>query len=144
MIKIEYSVYINRPHQQVFDFVSNPANDPQWVGPVESAKLVSEGPVGVGSILSSEAKFMGRNLESTSEYTVWDPPNQFALKSVGGPISYEQTVTFNAKDTGTQLNLSIQADVGGFFKLAEGLVGKQLNKQVETDFITLKSLLEAE
>ena len=36
-----------------------------------------------------------------------------------------------------------QAELGGFFKLAEGLVGKQIEKQMETDSAKLKKLLEA-
>ncbi len=35
-----------------------------------------------------------------------------------------------------------QAEFGGFFKMAEGLVGKQLEKQLDTDFNGLKRALE--
>jgi hypothetical protein len=37
----------------------------------------------------------------------------------------------------------LEAEVGGFFKLAEPLVGRAARRQTETDMATLKDLLEA-
>jgi hypothetical protein len=37
-----------------------------------------------------------------------------------------------------------EGELGGFFKLAEGLAIKQVKKQVETDGHALKMLLEAD
>jgi len=36
-----------------------------------------------------------------------------------------------------------QAEISGFFKLAEGLVGQRIDKQTEANNATLKLLLEA-
>ncbi|MGB7875775.1 MAG: hypothetical protein WBL25_15450 [Anaerolineales bacterium] len=41
------------------------------------------------------------------------------------------------------ISLSANAEVGGFFKMAEGLVSKQAEKQIESDWAALKKLLEA-
>lgn len=35
------------------------------------------------------------------------------------------------------MTISGQAEIGGFFKLAEGLAGKQLEKQMEADAAAL-------
>jgi hypothetical protein len=35
-----------------------------------------------------------------------------------------------------------QAEMGGFFKIAEGLAGRQLEKQIEKDLAGLKRALE--
>ena len=48
-----------------------------------------------------------------------------------------------SQENGTQVTETFQAEVGGFFKLAEGLVGKQMEKEFDTDFDALKLLLEA-
>ncbi len=42
-----------------------------------------------------------------------------------------------------QLNIRAWAEIGGFFKIAEGLVGKQARKQFDLDFEALKLLLES-
>ena len=30
MYTFEHSVFINRPQEEVFEFLTNPANDPKW------------------------------------------------------------------------------------------------------------------
>ncbi|MGB7874028.1 MAG: hypothetical protein WBL25_06565 [Anaerolineales bacterium] len=59
------------------------------------------------------------------------------------PVPFEGTQKFEAQDGGTQMTLTAQAELGGFFKLAKGLVGKQLEKQMETMLVALKTLLKA-
>ena len=142
MIKFEKSYYIDRPKQEVFDFVTDPANDTKWRDSASSAEWVSESPVGVGSTQRSVDKFLGRKLESTTEITAWDPPNKYGQKSLSGPVPMEFTITFESEGSGTQLTINGQVEFGGFFKMAEGLVGKQLEKQLDTDFNGLKRVLE--
>jgi carbon monoxide dehydrogenase subunit G len=143
MFTYEISIFINRPQQEVFDFLSNPANDLQWRSSVESAEWTSEGPPGVGSTQRSVATFLGRKLDATGEVTIWDPPHQIGLIVVSGPIPWESTMTLEPNENGTQLTVHGQGEIGGLFKIAEGLVGKQAKKAADTEFDALKLLLEA-
>jgi carbon monoxide dehydrogenase subunit G len=142
MITFEKSFFIDRSQQEVFDFLADPTNDKKWRASAASAEWVSEGPVGVGSTLRSVDKFLGRKIESTSEITVWDPPQKFGQKTVSGPVPFEITIKLAAEGGGTQLTADFQAEFGGFFKIAEGLVGKQFEKQLDTDFKGLKRVME--
>ena len=144
MFTFEKSLFINRPPQEVFDFVSDPAKDTEWRNTAGSSEWTSEGPPGVGSTLHSVDKFLGRKIDSTAEITAWDPPNLYGQKVLSGPIPFEFTIKFESKENGTQLTMSGEAEPGGFFKIAEGLVGKQLEKQLDTDFNALKLVLEAD
>jgi len=143
MYKFERSIFINRPVQEVFDFVTNPANNTKWQSGIESAEWTSDGPRGVGSIVKVVAKLLGRKIEVVVEITAWDPPNLWGTKSVGGPIPFEATIKFEAQGGGTLVTETSQAEIGGFFKLAERLVGKQLEKQFEAESAALKLLLES-
>jgi len=143
MYKFESSIFINRPVQEVFDFVTNPANNAKWQSGTESAEWTSDGPPGVGSTIKVVAKLLGRKVEVVAEITGWDPPHLSSSKSVGGPIPFEGTSKFEAQGDGTLLTQTGQAEFGGFFKLAEGLVGKQLEKQGESERAALKLLLES-
>jgi carbon monoxide dehydrogenase subunit G len=142
MIKFEKRYYIDRPKQEVFDFVTDPANDTKWRDSASSAEWISEGPVGVGSTQRSVDKFLGRKIELTTEVTAWDPPNKYGLKTLSGPVPTESTITFESEGSGTQLTINGQVEFGGFFKMTEGLVGKQVEKQLDTDFNGLKRVLE--
>ena len=143
MINFEKSLFINRPQQEVFDYLSNPANDAQWQSSTEVSEWTSEGPPGVGSTQRSVIRFLGRNMDSTLEVTIWDPPLQLGFKVVDGPVPFEASIKLESQENGTQLTQTFQGEPGGFFKIAEGLVGKQVEKQIGTDLDGLKLQLEA-
>lgn len=143
MFKFEKSIFINRPQQEMFDYVNDPANNAQWQSGVELSEWTSESPYGVGSTMKMVRSMLGRKTESTIEVTKWDPPKQSGNKTVSGPVPVEVTTTFEAQEDGTLLTITGQAEFGGFFKMAEGLVGKQVEKQIESDLAALKQILEA-
>ena len=143
MFKFEKSIQINRPQQEVFDFVTDLANDPKWQSSIESVERSSDGPIGAGSTWHYVTKMLGRKSEAEIQMTSFDPPNGASVKAIGGPVPFENTYKFEAQDGGTLLTVSGQAELGGFFKIAEGLAGKQIEKQIEADGAALKKLLEA-
>ena len=143
MVSFEVEKLIGRTPQEVFDYVTDPANDVKWQESAKSSEWVSEAPHGVGSQVHSVNRFMGRNIDSMLEITAWDPPGAFGQKAVSGPIPFEIAMRLEEQDGGTKLTINGTAEAGGFFKIAEGLVGKQLQKQIEKDFETLKQVLEA-
>jgi uncharacterized membrane protein len=143
MFKFEKSITINRPQQEVFDFVMNLENDPKWQDSIESAKQMSDGKIGVGSTWHYVTKYLGRKSETEIQLTSYDPPNGASVKAINGPVPFENTYKFESNGNGTKMTISGQAEIGGFFKLAEGLAGKQIEKQMEADAAALKTLLEA-
>ena len=143
MATFTVTTFINRPLQEVFDFMTNPASFAQWQSGTKSAKWASDGPVGVGSIFQSVGEMMGREMKFDGEITQWDPPNMWGIKGGSGPMKFEGISKFESKDGGTQVTQTFQGEVGGFFSIAEGLAIKQLQKQVENDGGALKKLLEA-
>lgn len=143
MIKFEQSIFINRSPEEVFDYMSDPTNDMQWRDSAISAEWTSQAPHGVGSTVRSVDKIMGRKMESTAEITAWERPTLWGQKSLEGPMPFEMTVRFEGKEQGSQLTLTGSAQPGGFFKLAKGLVRKQLLAQLEADLNGLKRVLEA-
>lgn len=142
MFKFEKTILINQSPEEVFKFITNPANDSKWRDSSVSGEWTSDGPIGVGSIQKSVGKIMGRKMETTSEVTTWDPPSEYGWKAVDGPIPYEANQKLESKDGGTQLTFSGWAEIGGFFKVAEGLVGQQLEKQMDKDLNGLKVYME--
>ena len=143
MFTFEHSIFINRPQEEIFDFVSDPANDPQWRPAVELSEWSSECPPGVGSTLHNVTKFMGRKLETTSEIMIWDPPNQIGINVVDAPVPYEFTFSLEARKDGTQFTGNFQGELGGLFSLAEGLVARQAEKEIVSNLDALKGVMEA-
>jgi carbon monoxide dehydrogenase subunit G len=139
----EISVFIDRPPQEVFDFIANPDNELLWQKNLLSSEWISPDPVGIGSTKRVVTKVFGRKLEATAEYTVWDPPNMYSFKVDDGPFSVVGTTNFRPEENGTKVTLVGQIEGAGILKLLEGLVVKQAKKQDSRNFNTLKLLLEA-
>ena len=143
MVKVEGTIVINRPIEEVFAFLTNPDNAPLWQGSVLESKQTSEGPVGVGTSGQMVSQFLGRRMESTWEVTEYELNRKATLKSTSGPVPYKQSATVESVDEGTKATLVAEYEVGGFFKLAEPIVDRMVQRQAETDFAILKDLVEA-
>ena len=145
MLRIEKSIEINQPIVKVFEFVRNPENEPLWRTEIYESQLASEAPFGVGSKINQTVHFLGRNIEGSAEITVYEPNQNFSWKLICGPIPGEGHNIFEDLGEGqTRYTISTEFDVGGFFKLAEPIVGRTTRRQVEANLATLKDLLEAD
>jgi carbon monoxide dehydrogenase subunit G len=142
MLTWENSVFINRPQQEVWDFISDPANFSHLSRGNEPAEWTSEGPPGVGSTLLEAGKVFGRRMEGTSMVTVWDPPNQFSRKYISGAFQGDGTMKFESKGNGTQFTAYGQVELGVITKIAGGLLSNLMKKQLDAEANAFKHLLE--
>ncbi len=142
MIKIELSIDINRPVEEVFAYVTDPANDAKWQDGVIESRLVSDGPMGVGSKIRDVRKLLGRQIESELEVTEYIPNKLFSLKVASGPLPFEMRQTFHPSGEGTRIDLVAEGEPAGVFKLASGAFKKQLESQLAADSKRLKKALE--
>jgi uncharacterized membrane protein len=144
MAKVEASVVINRPIEEVFAFAANIENNAQWQSGVLEAQVTSEGPIGVGTTYRYVTQLLGRRIEADGEVTEYEPNRTYSFESTSGPFPIEGGLTCEAAEDGTKVTLAVEADIGGFFKMAEPLVARTIKKQFEADVGKLKDLLEAQ
>ncbi len=142
MKHVEASITINRPIAEVFVFVTDFGNATQWQPGIIEARVTSNGPVGVGTTYTWVQQFVGQKMDTSGQVTVWSPPTAYEWKSTSGPFPVSGGVKFKAEGNGTVVTSYADAEPGGFFKLAEGLVIKQLGGQFEQGLKKLKELLE--
>ena len=142
MIKVEKSVIINKPAEEVFAFITGEGNYTKWQAGVDEL-IEGEGSRNtVGAQFTEVRKFMGQEMRTTLEITAFEPGVKWAAKVVKGPVPYEVTVTFEPSNGGTKYTTRVDGEPKGFFKLAENLVAGQLEKSLEEDGQKLKELLE--
>lgn len=143
MINLNVNMKIHKPVQQVFDFVSKPENDFQWqYGTLETARL-SAGVSNSGPFFRSIGHLMGRRNLSTFEVTEYEQNKKYSFRSLSGPLHSQTSYTFETVNGGTKINVSTQTCVVNFFQINEGLVEKNLKKQLKENLALLKDLLEA-
>jgi uncharacterized protein YndB with AHSA1/START domain len=143
MLNIEKSAVINRPVEEVFAFVQ-PDRWSQWATELVESRKTSEGPPGVGTTYTHVARMLGRRIENGYEVTEYEPNGKISMKSTSGPIPVELVLSVESVEGGTEFAMSVEAEVAGFFKLAEPLVGRVMNRQQDANLANLKDLLEAQ
>jgi uncharacterized protein YndB with AHSA1/START domain len=60
---VENSIMINRPIEEVFEYVSTPENDPTWVPVSLRHQRTLPGPMRVGMTTQEDLKFLGTDVE---------------------------------------------------------------------------------
>lgn len=144
MIKIESSVTINRPVEDVFEFVADNDNDTLW----QSGVLVSEqpsGPMGVGATYKQVSKIVGRKIESTIEVTEFDPNRRFAFKTTSGPLPMSGSLSCEQVAEGeTKVHILGEGESSGLFKLADPIISSMVQREWDTNLANLKELMEAQ
>ena len=142
MISINLNALILRPAWEVFDFIANPENNPQWqYGSLGSVQL-SSGDMHVGTLFSSIGHFMGRRIQSDFEVTEFETNKSYSFETISGPIQLQTSYNFEVVDHGTNVVVSSLINPGGFFKLIDSIVAKVAKKQFKENLTTLKELLE--
>jgi uncharacterized membrane protein len=141
MIKVTHTVTINKPVEEVFAFFINRENTAKWQSGVDSVEY-SAPEQKVGTQYIEMRKFMGREMKTTLEITVLEENNRYCAKTLSGPVPYDLTVTFESVADGTDLTTTVEGEPGGFFKLAEGAVAKQLENTLIENGENIKAMLE--
>jgi uncharacterized protein YndB with AHSA1/START domain len=144
MVRFEQSVVINRPSEQVFEFLANPENDPQWSSASDQMRKTSRGPVGVGATFQQVGRFLGWRLEFSLEVTAYEPNRRFGMRVTAGPINFAGMRVLETVPTGTRVTFTGGGQSGGFFRIAEPLLTRAAERQLKADLRALKEVLEAQ
>ena len=146
MGKFTLSVFINRSQQDVFDFLSDPANIPKWDSDFESAVWTSNGVPGIGSTYRASGKRLGSEKDGFFEIVQWDRPNRYSYKAKERMFLFEHaetTIMLKPKDHGTEAFCEYQFEIIGRLKFAEGFVARMGKKRIEGNLNAAKRSLEA-
>jgi carbon monoxide dehydrogenase subunit G len=144
MTKIERSIVIGRPIDEVWEFVHDIPNDRLWQTTLVESEQLTEGPMGVGTRVREVRQFLGLRIELAWEVTEFEPKTTSAIKGVSGPIPLSGRYRLEPVDAGTRFTVSGELDAHGLFKLAEPVFARMTRRELEANLGHLKDLLEAE
>jgi uncharacterized membrane protein len=142
MVKNEKIITINRPVEEVFAYVSDLQNGPQWQNGLLEVRRTTKGPLGIGTQYTSVRKFMGRKLESGIEFVTYEPNKKIAFKSISGTSPFEQSFIFESTAEGTRLTTRLELQTSGLMGLAEPLIASGVRREMDANFGDLKDMLE--
>jgi uncharacterized membrane protein len=138
----EQTVVIDRPIGEVFAFVTDQRNTPQWQSGLVEVERLTDGPPGIGTRHVFVRNFLGRRMEGTNEFVAFEPNKLVTFKTISGP-PLEASYYFEPAGTGTRLTSRVQLHGSGLFGLIEPVVAAGLRREMKAAFPVLKALLES-
>ena len=144
MARVEGEIVINRPVEDVFDFVADERNEPRYNPRMRSAEQSSEGPIGSGTRFRTELETMGRTVPMIVEFIGYERPSRLASVTRSSMMETEGALTFESVPGGTRMCWSWDVRPRGALRLMAPLVGVIGRWQEQRIWGNLKRLLEAE
>jgi carbon monoxide dehydrogenase subunit G len=142
-VRAELTIEIGRTPEEVFAFLTDVSNLPDWQSGVHGAAITGDGEPRAGARIVESRHLLGRELETTLEIADYDPPRLFVLRALDSPVPF--TVTHELEPAGecTRLKVTAEGDPGLLPGFAAGIMARRAEKQFRRDFERLRRLLEA-
>jgi uncharacterized protein YndB with AHSA1/START domain len=138
----EQSIVIDRPIAEVFAFVTDQRNTPQWQAGLVEVRPLAEGLPGVGKRYALVRKFMGRRMEAVNEYLRYETDKLVTFKTISGP-EVEASYLFEPVENGTRVTSRVRLQIPGVMGLFDPLIGMSLRREMRAALPALKALLES-
>jgi len=122
MARIEESVEIKCPVDNVFAYTTDANSWPKWQSFMMEAEQTSQGQIGVGTMFRGTNRMMGQRMEWTSRVTEYEQNRKWGKNITCGSMIIEEHLTFDPVEGGTKFTLVYDMKVGGFLKLFSPMV----------------------
>ena len=144
MFAIEAEIRINHPLEDVFNFVADSRNDPQWAVPVlECTQIAGDGP-GLGAQYTFASKVAWGKVHGQMEVVIYEPPQRIEWEMQSSVNSTRARIDFKSEAGATLLSARSTLKARGLFRLTESMMEKEIDKAYRQQFQNLKELLEAQ
>lgn len=139
-VRVQVSEVIDRPVSQVFHFfaVEHVRNHPRW-DPDMHLEQVSEGPIGVGTIIRRRITRSDPPVEGTMEVVEFEPDHTFATVIHDGPTETRGRTTFKSEGP-ERTTLTFNVD----FRDLDESKASFITPLMERSLRTIKYLIESE
>lgn len=143
MRQIEVRVWIRRPVADVYTYVTTLDSWPTWRRDVVEGRLLTEGPMRVGSEAQGVGKILGRALTIDIEVTALEPGAAFGYRPTKGPLRTNNLYTFRSQAGGTLVTLTDDIALTGVFRVLQPVMPALIRSGYRKNLASLKATLEA-
>ena len=144
MAKIEESVIIDRPVEDVWKVVTDLSKVPKWITEVLELRQTSSGPLGVGATCEFREKMRYTTMTILSRVTEYELNRRLSFEHVSGPAK-GSIITFSMDSIEGKTKFTNTNDMkfSGFYKLLGPFITPSLSRAVVTSLGNLKRILES-
>jgi uncharacterized protein YndB with AHSA1/START domain len=142
-VDVQTETVIDRPRSEVAAYMSDPSNATEWYRNIRSVRWETPPPVGAGSRMRFQARFLGRDLTYTYEVRELIPGERLVMGTAQGPFPMETTYTFEDDPAGgTRVGLRNRGEPAGFGKVMGPIMARAIRRETTRDLARLKEVLE--
>jgi uncharacterized membrane protein len=144
MAQIATSVNIARTPEDVFAYVTDFQQQPEWQDGLVSVTVETAGPIEVGTRVVHRRKLGPQTVATTSEITAYDPPKIVSFRGLDGPIRGTGSQRVEPAGDGSRVLFEMEMEGRGLIgKLMLPMARKQAARQVTSSHEKLKRILES-
>jgi hypothetical protein len=143
MAHVEGEITINRPVEDVFDFVADERHEPLYNEEMLHCELLSGEPIGPGSRFKALMSMRGRPVDMTIEFTTYERPRLLGSVTHLTTMEIKGMLTFTPVPEGVRMRWSWDLYPKGFLTLLTPLVTRMGQRQEQRIWTGLKRVLEA-
>ena len=130
MIVADWQVRIERSAEEVFDFVADLHNEPQFNPDASNIVQVSDGPIGRGTVFEEDFKRVGRYVTTI---VVYERPTELAFDARNSRVDARVRFRFAALGASeTDVSCRVELTMKGLMRLAQALIAPVIRRQIQT------------
>jgi hypothetical protein len=138
---VECSLWIERPPEEIWDYLADVSNEPQWRDIMIEARWISDAPYGIGSTGLHVVKGVG---DWPWEITEWDELRNVSWVVTGGRFEGSHAgYRITPKKAGSLVTLHAHFKSSTFMRFVMPIVKLRMRHQFTAELTQLKAILEA-
>ncbi len=142
MVRVEGHITIERPVEEVFDFVADESNEPKYNPRMTRADKMTAGPIGVGTQFNSVMTGVGGAADMTIEFTEFDRPRRITEQVHLSNMDIKGRLQFEPVAAGTRMRWVWDLEPHGAIRLLGPLVRRVGDRQEREIWTALKRYME--
>jgi carbon monoxide dehydrogenase subunit G len=141
-VRIQESIDIKLPSEDVYNFVANVNNLMQCSDVITEVRDAPQHAVKVGDTYSTTAEVMGRTIKTSHTVLTADPPNRLEMDGKNGTLNLKVEIVIESVEGGTRVTQVGEGKLSGAMRFARPIVERTVRKQVRSDLENMKRILE--
>ena len=135
MARSEMIVAINRPIEDIFAFVADGTNAPEWQSEIVGARQTSIGAIGMGTTYQTVRAHLRQKTEATVTITEYERDKRVAFVCVSDEAICVESYVFQSVGSGTRVTFAFETG-------PKARTGRFLCQREAMDLSNLKAALE--
>lgn len=141
--RLEATILINKPTEDVFAFLHNPDNHPKFVPGMLEFNKSSPGPIEqVGTSIQGVRRFFGRRMELPYEITEYQHGARLGMKGAMGPITFMDGYVLESMGSNTRVKFWLELTLTGVMRLARPFIALVGKTHAHETLVNLKKALD--